>query len=73
MAQTIGFVIETGKDGRATVVAEKGQGCGSCSTASQCHGGRTVQSLKMPAFNPNRQQPVGFRVCRLICGVRQWQ
>ena len=52
MAQTIGFVIETGKDGRATVVAEKGQGCGSCSTASQCHGGRTARSQKMPAFNP---------------------
>jgi sigma-E factor negative regulatory protein RseC len=52
MAQTIGFVIETGDDGRATVVAEKGQGCGSCSTASQCHGGRAARSEKTPAFNP---------------------
>ena len=52
MAQTIGFVVETGSDGRATVVAEKGQGCGSCSTASQCHGGHTARTEKMPVFNP---------------------
>jgi len=52
MAQTIGFVVETGNDGRATVVAEKGQGCGSCSTVSQCHGGRAARTEKTPAFNP---------------------
>ena len=51
MAQTIGFVVETGKNGRATVVAEKGQGCGSCSTASQCHGGRVARSEKTHAYN----------------------
>jgi sigma-E factor negative regulatory protein RseC len=52
MAQTIGFVVETGSDGRATVVAEKGQGCGSCSTASHCHGGRAARTEKTPVFNP---------------------
>jgi sigma-E factor negative regulatory protein RseC len=52
MAQTIGFVVETGNDGRATVVAEKGQGCSSCSTVSQCHGGRAARTEKTPAFNP---------------------
>ena len=51
MAQTIGFVVETGKNGRATVVAEKGQGCGGCSTASQCHGGRVARSEKTHAYN----------------------
>jgi len=51
MAQTIGFVVETGDDDRATVVAEKGQGCGSCSAVSQCHGGRAVRTEKTPAFN----------------------
>jgi positive regulator of sigma E activity len=52
MAQTIGFVVETDNDGRAAVVAEKGQGCGSCSTVSQCHGGRAARTEKTPAFNP---------------------
>ena len=52
MAQTIGFVVETHEDGQATVVAEKGQGCGSCSTVSQCHGGRAIQNEKISAFNP---------------------
>ncbi len=52
MAQTIGFVVEAGNDGRATVVAEKGQGCGSCSTASQCHGGLGARTEKTPALNP---------------------
>jgi positive regulator of sigma E activity len=33
-------------------VAEKGQGCGSCSTVSQCHGGRAARTEKTPAFNP---------------------
>lgn len=51
MAQTIGFVIEAGEDGRATVVAEKGQGCGSCSAISQCHQGRAAGTQKTPAFN----------------------
>lgn len=51
MAQTIGFVVETGDDGRATVVAEKGQGCGSCSVVSQCHGGRAARTEKTPALN----------------------
>lgn len=52
MAQTIGFVVETGNNGRATVVAEKGQGCGSCSSVSHCHGGQAARSQKTPAFNP---------------------
>jgi len=52
MAQTIGFVVEIHEDGQATVVAEKGQGCGSCSTVSQCHGGRAIQNEKTSAFNP---------------------
>ncbi|MFO7714186.1 SoxR reducing system RseC family protein [Desulfosarcina sp.] len=52
MAQTIALVVETGKDGRAMVVAEKGQGCGSCGAVSQCHGGRAARTEKMPAFNP---------------------
>lgn len=51
MAQTLGFVIEIGDDGRATVVAEKGQGCGSCSAVSQCHGGRATRTERTPAFN----------------------
>lgn len=51
MAQTIGFVVETGENGRATVVAEKGQGCGSCSTVSHCHGGRAATTQKTPALN----------------------
>lgn len=61
MAQTIGFVVETGSDGRATVVAEKGQGCGSCSAVSQCHGGRTARTEKTPVFNPI-EATVGDRV-----------
>jgi len=52
MAQTIGFVVEAGNDGRAAVVAEKGQGCGSCSAVSQCHGGRAGQTEKTTALNP---------------------
>jgi sigma-E factor negative regulatory protein RseC len=52
MAQTIGFVVETDNEGRATVVVEKGQGCGSCRTAFQCHGGRAARAEKTPAFNP---------------------
>ncbi|MCB2147779.1 MAG: SoxR reducing system RseC family protein [Deltaproteobacteria bacterium] len=52
MAQTIGFVVETGDGGRAMVVAEKGQGCGSCSSVSQCHGGRDTRTAKTPAINP---------------------
>jgi sigma-E factor negative regulatory protein RseC len=51
MAQTIGFVVETGENGRATVVAEKGQGCGSCTAVSQCHGGRAANTRKTPALN----------------------
>ena len=51
MAQTLGFVVETGDDGRATVVAEKGQGCGSCSAVSQCHGGRAARTERTPALN----------------------
>lgn len=51
MAQTIGFVVETGDDGRATVVAEKGQGCGGCSAVAQCHGGRAASTKKTPALN----------------------
>ena len=51
MAQTFGFVVETSDDGRATVVAEKGQGCGSCSAVSQCHGGRATRTERTPALN----------------------
>ncbi len=51
MAQTIGFVVETGDDGLATVVAEKDQGCGSCSSVAQCHGGRAARTEKTPALN----------------------
>jgi sigma-E factor negative regulatory protein RseC len=51
MAQTIAYVVETHSDGRATVVAEKVQGCGSCSAVSQCHGGRTGGSEPTPALN----------------------
>ena len=61
MAQTFGFVVETGDDGRATVVAEKGQGCGSCSAVSQCHGGRAARTERMPAFN-RASAAVGDRV-----------
>lgn len=51
MAQTIGFVVETSDDGRATVVADKGQGCGGCSAVSQCHGGQSARTEKTPAIN----------------------
>ncbi len=51
MAQTLGFVVEIADDGRATVVAEKGQGCGSCSAVSQCHGGRAARTERTPALN----------------------
>lgn len=51
MAQTFGYVIETRHDGRATVVAQKGQGCGNCSATSQCHGGRAAGSERTPALN----------------------
>lgn len=51
MAQTFGFVLEIGEDGRATVVAEKGQGCGSCSAVSQCRGGRATRTERTPALN----------------------
>ena len=51
MAQTIGYVIETSNDGRAVVVAEKGQGCGSCSSVSHCHGGRSAGEHKTVVFN----------------------
>ncbi|WP_319407748.1 SoxR reducing system RseC family protein [uncultured Desulfosarcina sp.] len=52
MAQTIGFVVEEGDNGRVMVVAEKGQGCGSCNSVSQCHGTRATRSEKTLAFNP---------------------
>ncbi|MGD8702521.1 MAG: SoxR reducing system RseC family protein [Desulfosarcina sp.] len=51
MAQTIGVVVETSHDGRATVVAEKGQGCGGCQSATHCHGGRAASSQRTPALN----------------------
>jgi sigma-E factor negative regulatory protein RseC len=51
MAQTTGFVVETRDDGRATVVAEKGQGCGSCGSAAQCHGGRAGGAQKTQVLN----------------------
>jgi sigma-E factor negative regulatory protein RseC len=44
-------VVATGENGRATVVAEKGQGCGSCTAVSQCHGGRAARTQKTPALN----------------------
>ena len=51
MAQTIGFVVETQDDGWATVVAEKGQGCGSCTAVSACHTGRAGDARKTRALN----------------------
>lgn len=51
MATTVGFVTETQDDGRATVVAEKGQGCGSCSAVAQCHGGRAPRTERTTAIN----------------------
>lgn len=51
MATTIGFVTQLHTDGLATVVAEKGQGCGSCSAAMQCHGGRNAHSVPTTALN----------------------
>jgi sigma-E factor negative regulatory protein RseC len=51
MAQTMGYVTVLGSDGRATVVAEKGQGCSSCGAASQCHGGRAAGKMETQALN----------------------
>lgn len=51
MAQTIGVVVETRDDGRATVVAEKGQGCGNCSSVAGCHGGRAGGAQKTQVLN----------------------
>jgi sigma-E factor negative regulatory protein RseC len=51
MAQTFGVVVALGEDGRATVVAEKSQGCGSCSAVSQCHGRGAARPEKTPALN----------------------
>ena len=51
MAQTIGVVVETRDDGRATVVAEKGQGCGSCGSVAGCHGGRAGSAQKTQVLN----------------------
>jgi len=51
MAQTMGYVTVLGSDGRATVVAEKGQGCSSCGAASQCHGGRNAGKMETQALN----------------------
>jgi len=51
MAQTTAIVKSTGKDGSATVVAEKGQGCGSCGTVSNCYRGRTGRTEETTAFN----------------------
>jgi len=51
MAQTIAIVTSTGKDGRATVVAEKGQGCGSCGTVSHCYRGQAGRTEETMAFN----------------------
>lgn len=51
MAQTFGVVVETGDNGLATVVAEKDRGCGSCSVVAQCHGGRSANAERTPAFN----------------------
>jgi sigma-E factor negative regulatory protein RseC len=61
MAQTMGYVTAIGKDGQATVVAEKGQGCSSCGAASQCHGGRAAGKIKTQALNQARAA-VGDRV-----------
>lgn len=51
MAQTFGVVVETSDDGLATVMAEKGSGCGGCSAVSQCHGGRAANTERTPALN----------------------
>jgi len=73
MAQTFGFVVETSDDGRATVVAEKGQGCGSCSVVAQCHGGRAATTAKTPALN-RAGAAVGDRVTLTIeSGAVLWR
>lgn len=51
MAQTLAYVVETHRDGRAVVRAEKASGCGNCSTVSQCRGGRAGGSELTPALN----------------------
>lgn len=51
MAQTFGYVTATGGNGRATVMAEKGQGCGSCGAASQCHRGPAAGRQTVPVLN----------------------
>ena len=51
MASTIAFVTETHADGHATVTAERGQGCGSCSAAAQCHGGSASRTHQTTALN----------------------
>jgi hypothetical protein len=51
MAQTIAIVTSTGKDGSATVVAEKGQGCGSCGTVSHCYRGQAGRTEETTALN----------------------
>ncbi len=51
MAQTFGYVTTISRDGRATVTAEKGQGCGSCGAASQCHRGHAAGRRTVPVLN----------------------
>lgn len=51
MAQTVGIVIETQNDGHAVVMAEKEQGCGSCTALATCHGGSAGHMQKTPAIN----------------------
>ena len=51
MAQTFGYVTATSGNGRATVMAERGQGCGSCGAASQCHRGHAAGREAVPVLN----------------------
>ncbi len=51
MAQTFGYVTAIGRDGRATVMAEKGQGCGSCGAAFQCQRGYAAGRQAVPVLN----------------------
>jgi sigma-E factor negative regulatory protein RseC len=61
MAQTIAIVTSTGKNRHATVVAEKGQGCGSCGTVSHCYRGQSGKTEETTALNRAGAQ-VGDRV-----------
>ena len=50
MAQTMGLVVATNDDGRAMVLALKGEGTAGCGAACQCQGRRPTRA-EMPAIN----------------------